>query len=301
MTNFNKALGEGFGRGELGAALNYDSKDQFGGQKIGGLYIDGVVLPGGSVQGTYSASATQNYLLGARRVTQDGRVFKYAYATNEISSTHFGLKFWNKLSDGVTYTAVKQNQVVGDRTVWIDAGGDGAVTEDELKGGYLVVHTHSDNYAQNRLITGNTLADSDGYTIVTVDGGWTIALTTSHAVEIIKNPYSSVQLRQDNQNPPTDAYSSIAGIPMCKTTAANYYLWLQTWGPIWINPQGGSLQDSDLVHNERQLVFDYVGSVCVVGDAGNTTVSLQHAGFIIDRTASGASGPPFVMLQITPW
>ena len=248
----------------------------------------------------YEADTTAKFDMGTRLVTGDGRVLRYAKATATVGSTNYGLKFWHQLADGIAYTAPLQAQVIGDKTIWVDAGAAAVVAKDELKGGYIIVHTHGEHYNQNRLIVGNTLADSDGYTTITVDGPWTIALTTSFGVEVLQNPYSSVRVRQASYGGGGDGFSSVAGMPMCETTAANQYLWLQTWGPIWINPQGGSLQDADLVTDERQLVFDYEGSVVVVGDAVNTTVSMQHAGFIIDRTASLASGPPLVMLQISP-
>ena len=69
---------------------------------------------------------------------------------------------------------------------------------------------------------------------------------------------------------------------------------------MWVNPAGGSLLDAGVAVNERQLVFDFEGSVIIVGDATASTVSMQHAGFIIDRNYGSTSGPPLVMLQISP-
>ena len=262
--------------------------------------LDGLV-GGATGHNLYAESAIQRYDLGARRLAGDGRVFRYAKAGAEVTSTNFGLKFWDKLADGIAYTAPLQVQAVGDKTILVDSGhGAAGIAKDELRGGYIIVHTHGDSYNQNRLIVGNTLADASGYITITVDGAWTIALTLAFGVEVLQNPYADVRVKQAAHGGGGDGYSSVAGMPMCKTTAANMYLWIQTWGPIWINPHGASLQDADLLTDERQLVFDYEGSVTVVGDAVNTTVSLQHAGFIIDRTASLASGPPLVMLQISP-
>ena len=258
------------------------------------------LLGGTTGHRVWEAKTVKQYTPGTRLITADGRVFRYAKATSITSSTNFGLKFWDKLVDGIAYTAPLQTQAVDDMTITVDAGAAAVVAKDELRGGYIIVHTHGDSYNQNRFIVSNTLADANGYTTITVDMPWTIAITTSFGVEVLQNPYASVRVKQASHGGGGDGYSSVAGMPMCKTTIANQYLWLQTWGPIWINPQGASLQDAGLATDERQLVFDYEGSVAVVGDAVNTTVSMQHAGFIIDRTAAGASGPPLVMLQISP-
>lgn len=266
----------------------------------GGIDHNGIKKLGGIFQETYAQSATQNYILGAHRTMWDGRVFRYAKATNTITNNKNGLKFHAKLSEGITYTAPLQTQLVGDTTIKIDSGkGAAGVAKDELVGGYVMIHTHGDNYQHFRGIIGNTLADADGYIIITLDMPLNVAITLSHGVEVYPNPYASVRLCDGTSGHVGNKFSSVAGMPYVKTSVANQYIWIQTWGPIWINPHGASLQDADLVKNERQLVFDFEGSVCVVGDAVDTTVSLQHAGFIIDRTAHHASGPPLVMLQIS--
>jgi hypothetical protein len=53
------------------------------------------------------------------------------------------------------------------------------------------------------------------------------------------------------------------------------------------------------------MVFDCEGSICIVDDVAHGPCGAggdeqQIAGFIIDRSASGTSGPPLVMLQISP-
>ena len=246
----------------------------------------------------YEADTSPRVPVGTRLVAGDGRVFRYAKATTEVDNQNFGLKFYGQLADGIGYTAPLQTQAIGDTTIRVDAGGAAAVTLDELKGGYILIHTHTPEDNQFRMITGNTLADSDGYTTITVDGPWTIAIATTFGTETLQNPYNNVRIKVSAHGE-GDHYSSVAGIPVCKTTAANQYLWLQTWGPIWINPKGTSLLTAD-VAGERQLVFDYEGAVCIYDDAVGTTAHMQNAGFIIDRTAAGASGPPLVMLQISP-
>ena len=264
------------------------------------IYIDGVLKLGGSVQGICEVSATQNYLLGTRRVKIDGRAYKYVKATNIISSTNFGLKFWAELGDGIGYTAPLQTQLVGDTTIKVDSGkGVAGVAKDELIGGYIIIHTHGESYDQFRGILGNTLADANGYITITLDEPLTIAIELTFGVEVYPNPYASVRVKQASHGGGGDRYSSVAGMADVKTTVANQYIWIQTWGPRWINPQGdvGSVVTVD----RRGLVFDYEGSITQVDVNTATTAKMQYAGFVINReSVANGTGPPLVMLQISP-
>ncbi|KKK47820.1 hypothetical protein LCGC14_3151340, partial [marine sediment metagenome] len=154
-----------------------------------------------------------------------------------------------------------------------------------------------------RGIIGNS-ATANGLVTFTLDAGTTVALTTEYC-EVLQSPYANVKLTAGPSGGLTgNDYSSVAGIPNVITAAANQYVWLQTWGPIWINPHGSSLQDAGIAAGERKLVFDLEGSVCIEDDAahgpGADGDEHQIAGFIIDRSGSSSSGPPLVMLTISP-
>ncbi len=236
--------------------------------------------------------------VGDRMVTPDGRVFRYAKASNAIPTCKFGVKFWGQIADGVA-ASLYQGQAIGDDSVKITAAG---VTEDQFYGGYVMIHVGT--HQQFRGILGNTATLGDGTIIVYLDAALTVVVTTSHYTEILPSPYANVRLTAGPSGGDSgNDYSSVAGIPNVITAAANQYLWLQTWGPIWINPHGSSLQDAGITGGERKLVFDVEGSVCVEDDAahgpGADGDEHQLAGFIIDRSASGTSGPPLVMLQIS--
>lgn len=90
---------------------------------------------------------------------------------------------------------------------------------------------------------------------------------------------------------------SHAGIPGTEV-AVNEYFWVQTWGPCWVIPGGGSPNGVGVGVNERTVVFVGDGSVNAVTDILLET-GFQVAGFIIQNDSSGA-GPPLVMLQIRP-
>jgi hypothetical protein len=249
---------------------------------------------GGSSWGFLYETATvkhPDYNVGDRVVLPDGRAFRYAKAGNIISSTNFGLKFWNQIDDGVTYVVPDQGQAVGDVSIHITAAG---ITLDELRGGYVTVHTHAASNDQFRGILGNTATDADGDITIYLDAPLTIVVTVAMGVEVHQNPYSDVRVRQAAHGGGGDRYSSVAGMANSETAVANQYLWLQTWGPCWVNPQTYAAGT-----DRRAMWFDYEGSI-VETNANVVTKSLQYAGFIIDRCDAGGTGQPLLMLQINP-
>ncbi len=251
------------------------------------------LLGGTTGQRIWETNLVAQYSLGTRLITEDGRVFRYAKATNIVSVKHFGLKFWNQIGDGIAANA-GGSSAIGDYTVTLT----GTATKDEYKGGYLIVFSSP---VQFRAIVGNTATSGTTF-VVTLAEPLTVAVTgASTYCEALQSPYANVRLTAGPSGGQSgNEWSSVAGLPYTITSVADSYLWIQTWGPVWINPAGVSLNDAGVAVNERQLVFDFEGSVIVVGDATATTVSMQHAGFIIDRNYESTSGPPLVMLQISP-
>jgi hypothetical protein len=258
------------------------------------------LLGGATGQDLHVESATKLYNLGTRRVTPDGRVFRYARASNIVTVRHFGLKFWGQIGDGYAGTAVLTASI-GDKTFVATIAG---TVKDEYAGGYVTFFTTP---VQTRCILSNTVAAADNTVIFTLDQPLTTALVTDTTyTEILQSPYANVRLTAGPSGGDAgNDYSSVAGIPAVITDAVNQYLWIQTWGPIWINPHGSSLQTDGITGGERKLVFDCEGSICIVDDVAHGPCGAggdeqQIAGFIIDRSASGTSGPPLVMLQISP-
>ncbi len=254
------------------------------------------ILDGGAEQDQDEISTTQNYLAGSRTVlynTGIQRVFRYAKATNIVTNIRQGIKFYGMQSDGAGYAAATAG-AIGDTTMTIDAGSSGDHTANEFRGGILVIHTHTDAKHQFFGITGNTASDVDGNITFYLDGKLTHTITSSHGVEVWPNPYVSVRDVGGGHE-----HSSVAGIPNRHTVAANTWLWLQTWGPVWSNPIGTSTYA--MVAGERRLVFDYAGNVCPVTDARGAwdDGDYQHAGYILDRTATG-TGAGSYMLEVAP-
>lgn len=235
--------------------------------------------------------------VGDRFTMGDGRVWRYAKAGNIISYVPWGLKFWGRLSDGIKYANIVQVQEVGDMSIKVDAttAGTTVVTEDQLRGGYVIIHTHGDSYHQNRGILGNTAIDGDGYVTIYLDAPLTIAMTTSHDAEVFPNPYDDVRICQSGAAQGGDTHTSVAGVPAVKTVANDQYLWLQTWGPLWINPQTFTYTS---VANRRDVVFTHEGQLIATDQAQSTSMA-QRAGFIIHRDNSSGHGSALIMLQIS--
>jgi len=261
------------------------------------MIYGGLVTGQTTLQGLHVESAVQNCIFGTRRVRWDGRVFRYSKASNIVSVRHFGLKHWYQIGDGLA-SVLAATSAAGATTITI---ADAAATLDEYKGGIITMFSTP---VQTRVILGNTAVDG-GNTIITLDEPLAAEVTNATYAEVLHNEYSNLRLTAGPSGGDAgDDYSSVAGIPATITTVAAYHLWVQTWGRIWINPHGSSLQNAGITGGERKLVFDVEGSICIEDDVahgpGADSDEHQLAGFIIDRSAAGVSGPPLVMLQICP-
>ena len=249
---------------------------------------------------TPSTTQDPDWAVGDRVALPDGRVFRYGKCTNICLNTMQGLKFYGQEGDGIAYKVPTQTQDVGDTSITVDAGDEGDVDLDELRGGYIIVHTHTDYVDFTRGIVGNTAADSSGYVTIYLDAPLSVAIKITYGTETCPNPYRFLSYRSAAVagGPGGDAYSSVAGIPLNKTTAANQFVWIQTWGPCWINPQGAL--GYGVVADRRDVVFTREGSVIAVDSQTATTSMMQRAGFLLTGDDASATGPPLIMLQISP-
>lgn len=237
---------------------------------------------------TYEVSTTQRYALGTRRVTPDGRVFRYAAAgTNGWKSGYGAFHAGSLVIGEVLHVAATE----GDETVVIEQA---SIAADEWAGGLIVMGHGSAAKTQNRRILSNTAsAATTNHVTVTLDGPLSESLLTSDYVEIIKNEYANV-------DGGSNEFSSVAGVPAAVAVSGEYG-WIQTWGPCWIVPGGSGTPGSTAA--ERTVYF--VGDGSINGDVGFVDPTTeperrQVAGYIIQRDSSGSGGPPFVMLQLVP-
>ncbi len=247
-------------------------------------------------QDIHELSAIKRYPIGfGYPITNplDLRRFHYAKAGGTLNPD-FGAK--NVLRQHIAYTTIHTDAPALAVLVSIDVGagdgvlGNGAIAADELAGGNIVIYPHSQNTI-NRMIVANTATIAGGgVMVVTIDKPLPCPLThtTMHA-ECIANPYLKVQTGHL-------AYASVVGMPTMPATLALPFVWLQTWGPLWVNPQG----HEGIGANNREVVFREDGSIDFHDPTDVTTKYGQHAGFVINDTTIGGQGAPFIFLQITP-
>lgn len=246
----------------------------------------------------YTASTIKDpkWNVGDRFVTPDGRVFRYAKVGTAGVYSCYGATV--RASSNISVLAPAQPDgcgAIGDRKIKITIAAadgraaDGVVAVDELKGGYIVIANQGTSGCVRGILGNTVVASGGGTTIVTLDGPLTAAVVASTTyTEILLNPYAFIELFGG-----TNAeYQSAIGVPAVTATVGKY-VWVQTWGPIWITP-GGATTPGDSV-NDREVVF--VGDGSINGSAHITNENgYQVAGFIMD---SGSTTPPFIMLQIS--
>lgn len=239
-------------------------------------------------QGIYNIDSTQKYEIGTALQTPDGRVFYYSSTTTGGVTAGYGAFITATLP--MAYEALHANAAAGDMRILVTQGSIGA---NDWKGGYIVMGHSAGATTQNRYILSNTATDDDTHVWVYLDGPLTVALTTSEGFEIMPNPYKAVSVSSNE-------YSGVAGVPAV-TAATGKYVWLQTWGPLWVVPGGSGTPGS----TEAERTVYFVGDGSINGDVGLVAPTTeperrQVAGYIMQRDSSGAGGPPFVMLQIRP-
>ena len=226
------------------------------------------------------------YSVGTRLVTEDGRVFRYCLSSGATKCAR-GANSTGTIADNGIAGSTSLASAVGDVTITFASQ---TFAKDELRGGYLIVHTASDAQ-QNRYITGNTVASSSAV-VITVAEPFAVAVAAAQYCEVCPNPYRYVQAPAgDEAN-----RASIIGVPYVKVAASGSYFWAQTWGPCWLNPGPYGMGGQP---GERSVLFNPDGSLRRMAEWGVIS-DWQHAGFILQSDRNGGDGPPFVMLQISP-
>jgi len=229
-------------------------------------------------------STTQQYPLGTRLITADGRVFRYCLSSAAIQAGR-GTKTRITMADDGIAANTSKAEAVGAKSVSFASQ---TFALDELKGGYICMYSAGSTY-QQRYITGNTAAA--GATVeVKFDAPITTAVTAAMYCEALGNPYRYMSSA-------SFGYASCLGVSHVVVAAAGTYFWIQTWGICWMNPgpygMGGDAQ-------ERAVIFNPDGSLRPRNEHSGDGVDYQLAGFIVQTDSNGSDGPPFIMLQISP-
>jgi len=254
--------------------------------------MDAPLIGAGGPQQINEVSDTQLYVLGARLVTGDGRVFRYGKLGGTITSTKHGLKNNNTL-------VTEKGEIVsacaaGATSLTVTFNGDFndvALAADELYGGYISLY-NSSSIRDQRMIIGNTaVLTAGGACTIEIDEPIVTAVAAAFNCEVIGNPYSNLVNANDLQ-------SSVMGMPASYGTSGQY-IWIQTWGPYRVTPTGAEVGTNN---DERMFHFDAYGSLRASQASIVTQAkSEQIAGFTIEKTAGSAgSAAPFIMLMISP-
>ena len=174
-------------------------------------------------QGLYETSTTKKECLGAKRITEDGREFRYCKAGGTLipGGATFG--------PALTAHHVAQVQTsgaanaVGATNVTVYVGAT-AVTANQYDDGYLLVHrTTSGTAGMMYPIASHTTSAAGSETItVTLKEPLEVATYTTCYLSLIPNPWSSVIAA-------TDIATSYTGQAFV-SCASGSYCWVQTGG-----------------------------------------------------------------------
>jgi len=236
----------------------------------------------------------QIYPVGTKM--EDGeRVFYYGKASSVgVSKTDYGVK--NGYRQHVRYGAVAAAADAGDTeiTITVNASdgvlGDGDIAANELAGGFVVVFNHDDDAFVCRILE-NTATVGGGEMTLTLQDELPVALaagSVDHA-EAMAHWALGCEWNTDDEEP-------VVGVAHMKVPA-NWWFWLQTWGPCWLGPS--SAGPCEAAH-KHQVVFESTGEVDNHDDDSAIHEYQQHAGFGLCHAIGGGQGAPFLMLQICP-
>lgn len=251
-----------------------------------------------SIQGLCVAQTIKNCAIATRRVTPDGRVFRYSLSGARCD-TYIANQFHNSIGTGagdvgIDWSALAASADVGATSIIMTNQGGHTIAENALVGGNLVLNpTVGENNAviQQRRVTANTAATLLGTCTISFAEPLVRALTANVSYGfVMPSPYSDVRAVQLYQTGKTGFCGYAAG----EVSAAGKYHWEQTWGILACSLYGNALGVSQYM---RDVVFRYDGNLMQRGAAGVTGLEAQHAGFIVDNNGAN-NGATMIMLQI---
>jgi len=246
----------------------------------------------------YNQSSTKQHPLGTRGYTRDGRVFRYAKAGGtalsagllmqaEAPASNFSddLTLATAYSAGATQVVVYASTGIASTSTGVfndgylfvnDGTGEGQYVQIKKQGGWS-----SDTTANCR----STVSFQDGSKL-------TAAVSSGSEVGFVKNPYDDIVVY------PVSKTSIPLGVTP-RAVTANYYFWLQTWGPCPIKCEAAPTVGEALVPATATA-----GSV---EDPSSETASTKSSdlgpdyikpriGFCMESGAAGETGMVYLML-----
>lgn len=249
--------------------------------------IYGGLEPGQTaLQALNAVSLIKNCALETRRVTWDGRVYKYARvkAGAETIAYH-GAKATGSIALAHTILPAEGDALEGATSIIVSLTGRSA---GDLKGGWIVLYpkTPDDKGTMSKRITNND-ASTGSTTKVYFSPAITADSIMTHGVghvEIFENPYAAIAWGSDQ-------FASVVGVP--ETIGASLeYQWIQTWGPRVVSKGNYPTMEA----NQRLVTFDSTG--CLYLAQSLEECYQAPCGFVLNQ-GSDYSGP-LIMLQISP-
>lgn len=181
----------------------------------------------------------------------DGRVFKFARSSGATSAGALVVSVPNVAAIAATYFGATsavgsisgEGGAIGDTTIRISDDVT-SVTENEYAGGYLNIIDGTGEGYQYRIKSNQATGTAGtGWTLEIYDG-LKVALDTSDTSDsvgsLMNHPLDGVA---ESGTVATENFP--AGKCVCAFTAANYYGWIQTWGPCVLQSGTDSIDVAD--------------------------------------------------------
>jgi len=286
-------------RGDIALGREPSRLDGFGSKQWARMDFPGIQIPGQSDQLITEASATQKFEIGTRRI-EYGRTFRYCKAGEAITeATAARLLANGNYASGVAGHLDEDgfnghpvaDAAVGALYVDLDEAGAGRAAN-FFQGGYLQSLPAADP------ISGYYVVASDAsealYTRVYLDNPLIQAILTTSWVGICASPYS--QVIQGNSGIVPARYRSFIGLSHVNM-ANDYFFWLQTGGPAWIQPGGWADERLPGYGANYRDVFAAIDGAIVSAWAADPTAGYQRVGYLLDATLN-TYGSCFIMLQL---
>mgnify|MGYP003133509054 CR=1 FL=1 len=237
---------------------------------------------GGSPQGIYEESSTQEYPIGQLREFEDGRCFRYssfaatAVPAGRLVSPDQSATSLARTTSGVPATAA------GEKEFSITLA---SVTANQYAGGiiHFVATAAANAGGTSYRIKSNsaTGATTSGKVDFVLYDGLAAALTTSTYYAISSSPYNTVVITDVTHGSVDDFI--VAGVTM-RAMTASYYGWIQTAGIATILCDGATtaadiLTCSDGVNGAVQIQDAYTEPI--IGFATFAATDTEHGGVML--------------------
>jgi len=248
-------------------------------------------------------SATKNYAIGTKMEVED-MVFRYAHVNADSDSVWRGRGTLNlgknaKVYTGHNYISAMTAASAAAETVTVTLTED--ATADEFENGWMALFPS----VWTGIVTGRVKRNdaTSTTTKLYLKEGIQAACGAASTGRLHWNQYAYVG-KPFTSADVTPGFSAVVGCAWVNCTA-DYYLWVQTWGPYMCQYSETEKPGQGRYH--RSVYFDSYGGFlnpATESIYNETTGDAQLAGFslpcALNSTDEGSGWSPWVMLQISP-